>query len=72
MMSSMDNLLKLKSIPKTSFVPKEKISLREYLAIKQAFVSSDFERSQANSLNFPVTLSMLWLLNRVGKRLKFI
>eukprot|EP00347_Sterkiella_histriomuscorum_P008086 403346424 len=54
------------------YVPKSKLKYNEYLAIKNHFNPMDFERNSMLILGLPITSMALFLIQRVGRRMKWL
>lgn len=57
-------------IEKREFIPKPKLCLQEFLAIKSFYSGADFERNSIVPMTVPLVGGLLWFTQRMLKRMK--
>ena len=57
---------------KTIYIPKQKLTVREFNEIRNNFSSADFSRYATMELAMPMTAAALWYTKKVLRRYKFI
>lgn len=55
-----------------SFVPKTDLNFKEYVAIKSFYTGADFERNSFLTMTLPFVSSVLWFMQRFGRKFKWL
>ncbi len=57
---------------KRPFLPKPDLRFKEYTAIKNFYSGADFERNSFLTLSLPLVSSVLWFMQRIARRMRWL
>ena len=52
-------------------LPKKELRLEEFIAIRDYFSGSDFERSNPLPLSIPIVYGTLWFVQKLGRKFRW-
>jgi hypothetical protein len=67
-----EELLSVHLSDKSMFVPKPDLKFNEYEAIKNFYSGADFERNSFLTMVLPFVSTVLWIMQRFGRKLKWL